>query len=329
MKESVLITGVAGFLGSHVAKHLVDKYNVVGIDDLSGGLVENLPEVGVNFHQGSILDEELLDTIFKYHRPKYVFHLAADARENLSHFTRKFNYETNVIGSINIINKCVQYDVKCLVFTSSIAVMAGNTPPYHENEAYRVNDPYGNSKAAVEIDLNLALQMFGLNHIIFRPHNIFGENQNIGDKYRNVVGIFMNQIMRGEPLTIFGDGSQTRAFSYIDDVAPHIANCVEREECYNQIFNIGGEIPYSVYEIANMVCQEFGIKERNIRYLKERHEVKHAYSDHEKANGYFGKPKTSITEGIKKMADWAKVHGARESKPFEKIELTKNLPEGW
>lgn len=328
MKETVVITGVCGFLGSHVAKQLADKYNVVGIDDLSGGFVENLPEVGVNLHVGSILDEELLDTIFKYHRPKYVYHLAAYAAEGLSHFIRKYNYENNVIGSMNIINKCVQYDVQCLVFTSSIAVYGASTPPFHENDSFRPDDPYGIAKATVEIDLAKALHMFGLNHIIFRPHNIFGPHQNIGDKYRNVVGIFMNQIMKCEPLTIFGDGSQTRAFTYIDDVAPHIANCVEREECYNQTFNIGGEIPYSVYEIATMVCEEFGV-EPNIKFLAERQEAKHAYSDHEKANGYFGKPKTSIREGIKLMADWAKKHGARQSQEFKNIEITKNLPEGW
>jgi UDP-glucose 4-epimerase len=327
MKESVIITGVAGFLGSHVAKHLVDKYNVVGIDDLSGGFEQNIP-FGVNFHQGSILNEDLLETLFKYHRPKFVFHLAAYAAEGLSHFIRKYNYENNVIGSMNIINKCVQYEVKCLVFTSSIAVYGEGMPPFHENEALRPMDPYGVAKAAVEMDLNAALQMFGLNHIIFRPHNIFGPHQNIGDKYRNVVGIFMNQIMKGEPLTIFGDGSQTRAFSYVDDVAPHIANCVDREVCYNQVYNIGGDTSYTVLELALAVCREFKV-EPNINFLQARHEAKHASCDHEKAIGYFGPPKTDLYAGIKQMAEWAKANGARESKPFEKIELTKNLPEGW
>lgn len=328
MKTTVLITGIAGFLGSHVAKHCIAQgYNVIGIDDLSGGFKENIPEE-VNFFEGSILNEELIDTIFKYHQPAYVYHLSAYAAENLSHFIRKYNYMNNVVGSMNIINACVNYDVKCLVFTSSIAVNAGSIPPYDEREPFRPEDCYGIGKMAVEMDLHAALQMFGLNYIIFRPHNIFGINQNIGDKYRNVIGIFMNQIMQGSPLTIFGDGSQTRAFSYIDDVAPHIALSVSKPECYNQVFNIGGEIPYSVYELANMVGDEFGVVP-DIKYLPPRHEAVHAYSDHTKANHYFGPARTQIRDGIKIMAEWARKVGARKTKDFAQIEIRKNLPEGW
>ena len=102
-------------------------------------------------------------------------------------------------------------------------------------------DPYGIAKYAVEMDLEAANKLFGLDYIIFRPHNVYGENQNIGDKYRNVIGIFMNQLLNGIPLTVYGDGLQTRAFSYIDDVAPYIAKSVDIEKAYNQIFNIGGD----------------------------------------------------------------------------------------
>lgn len=325
---TVLVTGGAGFIGSHVAKHCLGLgFKVVVLDNLTGGYRENIPE-GVITWYGDILDEKLIQDLFTEYKFDYVYHLAAYAAEGLSHFIRKYNYENNVIGSMNIINACVNHEVKCLVFTSSIAVMAGAIPPYSEAEALRPIDPYGHAKALVEQDLHSALQMFGLNYIVFRPHNVFGPGQNIGDKYRNVIGIFMNQIMQGKPLTIFGDGGQTRAFSYIDDVAPHIAMSVSKPECYNQVFNIGGEIPYSVFELANMIGEEFGVKPE-IKHLQARHEAYHAHSDHEKARHYFGAAKTQIRDGIKKMAEWAKLVGARETSEFTQIEIRKNLPEGW
>ena len=190
-------------------------------------------------------------------------------------------------------------------------------------------DPYGVSKYAVELDLKAAHEMFGLNYVIFRPHNVYGENQNIGDKYRNVIGIFMNQIMQGKKLTIFGDGTQTRAFSYIDDVAIPIAKCVNVPAAYNEVFNIGADKPYTVNELAEVVCADFGVAS-SINYLSARNEVMHAYSDHAKASKIFGTSKSiSLQEGIARMAAWARKVGARQSKIFDNIEIAEKLPDGW
>lgn len=328
MKDTVLITGGAGFLGSHVANHCLDLgFDVVIIDNLSGGYKQNIPEAAT-FYEIDIRSAIAVDMVFSKHRPKYVYHLAADARENLSHFTRKHSYETNVIGSVNLINCAVNYDVKCFVFTSSIAVMAGGTPPYQENEAFRPMDSYGIGKAAVEQDLHAALNMFGLNYIVFRPYNIYGPGQNIADKYRNVVGIFMNQIMKGEPLTIFGDGNQKRAFSYIDDVAPHIAKSVMRDELYNNVFFIGGAKPYTVNELADAVGKAFGVVPE-IKYLDERHEAKVAYALPDRMQQVFGSAWTPLDLGVRKMAEWAKKVGPMPVKDFIEIEIRKNMPEGW
>jgi UDP-glucose 4-epimerase len=328
MKETVTITGGAGFIGGHVAKHCLDLgFNVIVIDDLSGGFVQNVPD-GCIFENCSILDMERMESIFASYRPKYVYHLAAYAAEGLSHFIRNFNYNNNLIGSMNVINACVKYEVKCLVFTSSIAVMANGTPPYTENEPFRPADPYGIAKAAVEQDLHCALEMFGLNYIVFRPFNVYGPGQNIGDKYRNVIGIFMNQIMNGQDLTVFGDGTQTRAFSYIDDVAPHIAKSVLMEEAYNGVFYIGGGQPYSINELIAVIAKEFDITPQ-IKYLQERHEAKNAYALTEKAQQLFGRSWTPLTLGIRQMAAWAREVGPRKSKEFDNIEIRKNLPEGW
>ena len=224
MKSKVLVTGAAGFVGSHVADHLVSAgYNVIALDDLSGGFADNV-HTDATFVEGSINDVELVNQLFEEHQFEYVFHLAAYAAEGLSHFIRRFNYQNNLIGSINLINASINAGtVKCFVFTSSIAVYGANQLPMKEDMMPMPEDPYGVSKLAVELDLKSAHEMFGLNYMIFRPHNVYGERQNIGDPYRNVVGIFMNQIMQGKELTIFGDGMQTRAFSHIDDVAPIIA----------------------------------------------------------------------------------------------------------
>jgi UDP-glucose 4-epimerase len=190
-------------------------------------------------------------------------------------------------------------------------------------------DPYGVSKYAVELDLRSAHEMFGLNSVIFRPHNVYGENQNIGDRYRNVIGIFMNQIMKGEPLTIFGDGTQTRAFSYIGDVAPHIARSVCVPEAFNQTFNIGADTPYSVNELARVVGAAFDVKPE-IRYLPPRNEVLNAYASHEKASRILGaKPSVSLAEGIGRMAAWARAVGSRKAKRFGEIEVERNMPAVW
>src|SRR5439155_712575 len=195
-------------------------------------------------------DAPLIEKLFAEHRFDYVYHLAAYAAEGLSHFIRNFNYTNNVVGSANLINESVKTDVKCFVFTSSIAVYGELKPPMREDMTPRPVDPYGIAKYAIELDLRAAHEMFGLNYVIFRPHNVYGEHQNIGDKYRNVIGIFMNQIMQDKPLTVFGDGTQTRAFSYIDDVAIPIARSVSIPEAYNQVFNVGGDTPYTVTELA-------------------------------------------------------------------------------
>ncbi len=329
MATTSLVTGGAGFIGSHVVRHcLAMGHEVIVLDDLSGGFKDHIPE-GALFVQGSITDIELVQQLFGKYKFQYVYHLAAYAAEGLSHFIRNFNYNNNLIGSINLINESIKFKVKCFVFTSSIAVYGKGQLPMTEEMTPLPEDPYGIAKYAVEMDLRSAHHMFGLNSVIFRPHNVYGQNQNIGDKYRNVIGIFMNQIMQGKKLTIFGDGNQTRAFSFIDDVAIPIAQCVNIEKSYNKVFNIGADKPYTVNELAAVVGNEFGVKP-DITYLSARNEVLHAYSDHSKAHEIFGEQTgISLKEGIAQMASWAKKVGARHSKEFDNIEITEKLPDGW
>ena len=324
-----LVTGGAGFIGSHVARHcLAAGHEVVVLDDLSGGFRDQVP-AGAKLVIGSITDPALIARLFEEHRFDHVYHLAAYAAEGLSHFIRRFNYTNNVIGSVNLINESVRHEVKCFVFTSSIAVYGAAQLPMREDMAPRPEDPYGIAKYAVELDLDAAHRMWGLNYIVFRPHNVYGEHQNLGDRYRNVIGIFMNQIMHGQPLTIFGDGEQTRAFSYIDDVAPHIARSVDVAESYGQVINIGADVPYTVNQLASVVAGAFGAAPK-VTHLPARNEVVHAHADHEKARRLFGPGATvSLEAGIARMAAWAKQAGVRPVQRFENIEVTRALPSGW
>lgn len=324
-----LVTGAAGFIGSHVVDSLLaDGHTVVAYDDLSGGFVENV-NPNSTFVEGSCVDDRKLARIFNEYQFDYVFHLAAYAAEGLSHFIKRFNYTNNVIGSVNLINEAVKHDVKRFVFTSSIAVYGKNQLPMREDLVPQPEDSYGIAKYSVELDLKASHEMFGLDYVIFRPHNVYGERQNTGDKYRNVIGIFMNQLLRGESLTVFGDGMQKRAFSYIADVAPVIARSATLEGARNEVFNVGADSVYTVNDLATSVMKAMG-STAPINYLPARNEVVDAWSDHEKVKKAFGlTSEVTLDEGIRRMAEWVKSVGSRSTKPFEGIEIEKNLPPSW
>jgi UDP-glucose 4-epimerase len=326
----ILVTGGAGFIGSHVTDALVARgHDVFVLDDMSGGFKENVAS-SAELIVGSVTDAELINSVFEREKFDYVYHLAAYAAEGLSSFIKRFNYNNNLMGSVNLINASINTNVKCFVFTSSIAVYgSGVELPLREEHAPRPEDSYGVAKLAVEHELEASRHMFGLNHVIFRPHNVYGERQNIGDKYRNAVGIFMNLMLQDKPMTIYGDGEQQRAFSYIGDMAPVFADVLDMPDAWNTVYNIGADTPYSINQLAEGVAKAMG-KTLNKTHLPARNEVVNTYSSHDKFDRVFGKrPGTSLDEGLARMAAWVRAHGARESKKFENIEIEKNFPKAW
>ncbi len=326
---TVLVTGGAGFLGAHLVRALRDQgRDVVVLDDLSGGVAANVPD-GVELVRGSILDEALVARLFRERRFEVVFHLAAYAAEGLSHFVRRFNYTNNLVGSVTLINEAIRNEVRRFVFTSSIAVYGTGELPLRETHVPRPEDPYGIAKLAVEQDLAAAFHQFGLEHTIFRPHNLYGPFQSMRDRYRNVVGIFLNQAMRGAPLTLFGDGSQTRAFTYAGDVVLKMAESAWLDQARNQTLNVGGDRTASVSELARAVLKVTGAKV-DVVHLPARNEVVHAHSDHTRFREVLGAPEeTSLEDGLAASWAWAQALGPSETPVFPAIELTKGLPPSW
>lgn len=327
----ILITGVAGLLGANFSRHLLDKgYTVVGVDSFFGGYKEFLPKhKNFNFYNIDLENTKKVKELFRRETPDLVYHFAAYASEGLSPFIRNFNYVNNVICSVNIINECIQRDIK-IIFTSSMAVYGEQPTPFTESMLPLPVDPYGIAKYAVEMDLSAAFTQFGLRYTIIRPHNVVGRYQNIWDRYRNVIGIFIRKTLNYESLVVYGDGEQTRAFSDIKYYMEPLES-VSSSIYNNEIFNLGADRYYSLNETA-MYVQKIARKHGfnpNIEHVQPRHEVKHAYCDHNKAKQLLNfKDKTDIECLIEDMFIWAKGIPVKKVKKME-YEVTKNIYNFW
>ena len=338
MSKNILITGVAGLLGSRLADWIIKnkpEYNIIGVDDLSGGYKENV-HPKVNFWQMDLVNHPI-ENIFEAHKIDYVYHFAAYAAEGLSPFIRGYNYDNNLKATARIVNECIKHDVKRLVFTSTLAVYGhGEGGIFDENQQQAPIDPYGVAKYACEMDIQIANEQHGLDYCIIRPHNVYGVKQNIWDKYRNVLGIWMYQYLKATPITIFGDGKQTRAFSFIDDSLEPLWNASQLLEASKQIINLGGVKEYSITEAAetlvDVLQEEEGIDDFKIpiQYLEGRHEVKHAIPTWQKSIDILGfEHKTDLKEGLRQMWDWVKHQPMKEQFKWENYELDKGIYSFW
>lgn len=330
MKKTILITGVAGLLGSRLADWIIEnkpEVTVIGVDDLSGGYKENI-NPKVNFWQMDLVNHPI-ENIFESHDIDYVFHFAAYAAEGLSPFIRCYNYDNNLKATAKIVNECIKHNIKRLVFTSTLAVYGhGNGGIFDESQQQAPIDPYGVAKYGCEMDIQIAGEQHGLDWCIIRPHNVYGVKQNIWDKYRNVLGIWMFQHLNGEDMTIFGDGEQTRAFSFIDDSLEPLWNSAVREEASKEIINLGGIEEISIKD-ASVVLREV-IGEGNIVHLEPRHEVKHSIPTFQKSIDILGfEYKTELKEGLAKMWEWAKEQPMRERFVWPEYELEKGIYSFW
>lgn len=334
MKKNILITGCAGLLGSRMTEWILEnktEYNIVGIDSLFGGYIENVNKK-IDFYKRDLAVDDISD-IFEKYDFEYVFHFAAYAAEGLSPFMRKFNYSNNVLSTVSIINECITYNVKRLIYTSSMSVYGWGYEEgvrFEENDQPMPIDPYAISKYTCEMDIKVAGEQHGLDWCIIRPHNVYGVGQNIWDKYRNVLGIWMYQILNNLPISVYGDGEQTRAFSYIDDCLESFWNAAVLKESSKQIINVGGINGYTINEAAEILCEITGYDKSNIKHLEPRHEVKWCVPSYQKSIDLLGyEEKTNLKEGLTKMWEWAKTQPNRERYKWENYEITKGIYEYW
>lgn len=326
----ILITGVAGLIGSRLADYIIENHpnvHVVGIDDLSGGYIENI-HPKVEFWQMNLVTHPI-ENCFEVHKFDYVYHFAAYAAEGLSPFIRQYNYENNLVATARIINQCIKHEVKRLVFTSTMAVYGhGNGNEFDETQIPCPVDPYGIAKYACEMDIRVAGEQHGLDWCIIRPHNVYGIKQNIWDKYRNVLGIWMYQHMNGEPMTIFGDGMQKRAFSYIDDCLEPLWKSSQQKNCSKEIINLGGTIHYTINE-ANVILKNV-INGGETVYKEQRHEVKNAVPTWQKSVDLLGyQDKTILHSGLKEMWKWAQKQPNRERFKWSNYEIVNGIYSFW
>lgn len=332
MSNSILITGVAGLIGSRMADWIIEnhpEYEVVGIDNLFGGYIENVNEKVV-FYQRELGEDDISD-IFEKHNFKYVYHFAAYAAEGLSYFMPVFNDKNNMLSTDNIIKECIKHNVERLIYTSSMSVYGhgkNDGTPFDEEDLPYPIDPYGISKYACEMNIKAMGEHFGLDWCIVRPHNVYGVKQNIWDKYRNVLGIWMYQILNNKPILIYGDGEQTRAFSYIDDCLECFWNAAIKPEASKEIINLGGEVGYSINDAAKILCEITGYDK--IEYKEPRHEVKHATTTCKKSKNILGyKQTTPLKEGLEKMWEWAQKQPMREQYKWNNYEIERGIYSFW
>lgn len=331
-----LITGVAGHLGSRLAQFILDQgaeNQVIGVDDLSCGYAENVPD-GAQLIIRDAGDDRLIAEFGPFDA---VFHFAAYAAECMSPFVRRYNYRNNLVTTAGLVSNLIDsgFDGR-LIFTSSIAAYGdacGSKPPFEEHMRCRPHDPYGVAKLACEQDIQVAGWQHGLDWCIVRPHNIFGPHQSIWQRHRNVIGLWMRSALEGRPITIFGDGEQRRAFSYIDDVIPALWKCYEWDQAGDRIINVGGAVEVSINALAEAFRKVVGMC--RIHREPARHEIKNAWCTTKLSEEILQYRDTvTLERGIAEMWEWSQkawkdYPERREAEPMFNVETFKGMPPAW
>ncbi len=327
--KKVLVTGGAGFIGSHLVDSLVTQgFKVAVVDDLSGGNLDNL-NPKATFFKCDLRRTQQVEKILAEVRPELVYHLAANAAESKAQFSPIDITSRNYDGSIKVLTAAIRHGLKRFIFTSSIAVYGQLQTPFKETDKPEPEDIYGVTKLAFEQSLKILSQVHGFEFVITRPHNVYGPRQNMRDPYRNVVTIFMNAVLKGEPFTIYGQGDQTRCFSYVDDVVKALLHCATAKVA-GMTFNVGSDHDYTVNQLAAMILQ---VAESDLQpvFLPQRvREVITAVSDHALSKKYLKyQDQTSLEKGLKKTWEWAKTQGYQKPR-YTPIEIESPLlPENW
>ena len=307
-EKKIVVTGVAGFIGSNLADKLLELgAEVIGIDNLYTGRMENIDNAlksnKFKFYKGDIRDLDFLFNIFQ--DVEIIFHQAAFTSVPQSIEMPVTCNDINVNGILNILNAARKRDIEKIVFASSAAVY-GNDPslPKRENMKRFPISPYGVSKLTGEAYMQSYYHIYGLKTTSLRYFNVFGPRQK-DSPYSGVIAIWFSKITRNEDLVIFGDGSQSRDFIYIKDVIN--ANLLATEcKIYGDIFNIGLGSPIILSEIAKLILKITNKNNLKIKYSKPRvGDILHSYCDINKAKNILGfNPIYNHEEGLRDYFNW-------------------------
>jgi len=326
----ILITGVAGFLGSHLAERLAKmNHKVVGIDNMIGGYRDNVPK-NIEFHEIDCCNLNKVKHVMK--DVDVVYHCAATAHEGLSVFSPYEITKNNYLASISIFTAAVNEKVKRIIFCSSMARYGDQKTPFTEKMKPHPVDPYAISKVAAEEVLANLCELNGIEWVIAVPHNIIGPRQKYDDPFRNVISIMINRMLQGKAPIIYGDGKQKRCFSYIDDCLSCMIPMLDQKNLNREIINIGPDEEFvTINKVAEICSNLTGVNLEPIFKKDRPREVKHALCSSDKARKLLNyKTKISLEEGIKKTYDYIKKRGTR---PFDyniELEITNELtPETW
>jgi len=326
--KKILVAGGAGFMGSWLVDELIERgHEVISADNLSGGHIANVNKDST-FIKIDLRNTKKVDVITK--GVDVIYHLAAYAAEGQSVFSPIQINDINITPMNNLLVAAVNNDVGRFVFTSSMAVYGDQKPPFDENMRRKPVDPYGCAKAYCEQMLEIFSKTYGFDYAIIRPHNVYGPRQNISDPYRNVLGIWINRIMRGLAPHIYGDGMQERAFSYVEDVIAPLANAGFYEKANCHIINLGSDEVVTVKQACNIVLDAMK-SDLKPMYVAERPcEVKQAYCTTKTSSELLDyETKHSLKKGVKKMVKWAKQVGPQEPTYKLPLEITKKAPDVW
>lgn len=314
-RKRVAITGHAGFLCSYIQDELIKQGHIVfGIDSLTGGFKRNVNPKCNSFIID--LNDSNIEAIVSNIKPEILVHVAASAHEGGSFFDPVNITKNNLMAYMSILEACIKAgSLKFVNLFSSMAAYGDQTPPFKEDMLLKPVDVYASNKVCMEQITKQLSDCYGFKYSITIPHNVFWIRQSIKDRYRNLIGIMMNRIMRGEKLYIYGDGLQLRQFSNIQDALPCFMEMID-EKYHGMRINIGGLKTYTVNKLVELIVDEFesDYKIPEIVHLPERHgEVKNAYCCPSKSIELLGyKEDYGVKEGIKSMAVWAKKLGVQE-----------------
>ena len=306
MSKKVLVTGGAGFIGSHVVDRLLKEgYKVVVLDNLSTGFKENV-NPDAKFYLADICDREKLKEIFKSERPDYVDHHAAQVDVRKSVTDPISDLRSNIIGSINLIEEALANGVEKFIYISTGGAIYGEPDSLPVDETYppRPICPYGVSKHTVEHYLYLYSHNAGLRYTVLRYPNVYGPRQNPHGE-AGVVAIFTNKMLEGESPTIFGTGKQTRDYIYVEDVVYPNILCLEKGD--GEIYNLGTGREASVIELVELLKKILGFNAPPIYAPAIAGEIEHISLDARKAMQELNwKPKHTLEEGLEKTVAYYK-----------------------